>query len=992
MQRLTLPEKLLGKWIWMREENPAIESHQFFRSDFTLSQIAGKAELWIAAKSKFHLYVNGRHCAVGRTSTLANCCYAYCVDVNYLVQVGINQIGIEVTNPNFPQINAVQNSAGLWVQLEIDDEPVLWSNENWCGCNPACFIYPGLFQTIGGCPVEVIDYRRYPHSWLRQEVSFRTFMEENQPAWDIGQQIAGKQQWLPPQIVIPLEDSRDILEAAPNYADNIEPQSWREIACQGTFRQIRQTMWVNFRNYVGDRGAGIYAAETWLYADRPLRQTVYCYCNRPYRFFANGNLVAQQAVEPPPVVSAPDTRGRRQLSLVEYEPSEIHIELSAGWNRLVWAEDCADSDAGMTMIWQEAEVGTLPIFRRQDNDSEHGWNIAGPLRTPLSLFFPTLSFPDNSRSFFDLQDNPPIDTSLHLCACSYNGLAPVAGHERDQTVSLGDKSYIVYDFGHTVYGYPCVAATGELGDRLEIVCGEIFQDGEVIGFSGGRRNVSTMILSGSRDIWLAAHPKGFRYIMLLASAANDKITIDMVQIRIPLRPAGNAGTFLCSDETFNAIWNTGVATLENTIRGRFLDAPSRDQAQYIADAMIQSWASYHVNGDFSLAANALEAFAHSQLETGELNSVSPSGLFQALPDYSLLWVVWLHRHIMYTGDGKLLQKLLPTMERLLAYYDYLAVRPDGPLGDLHDINGSYCFLDYDDIDRQGISTGLNAIYCRALFSAAWLEEQSERFDEGKRYRKRAVSVAAQIRDLTWDAENCLFADSFHNAEMSRHYSWQSNVLALYGGIASPKHYEKIWNTLFIDTPPFELHSRGSTNNPYFKFFLLEVAFALGKPVWGLSLLKHYWGKMLEAGATSWWEMFDPGETNSENRVCSKCHGYGVSPNAFLISEMVGIRPSEPGLSRVFFNPCPGVVEAVKAQIPTTYGRITVEWQVTPDKGLNVFIAANYPLEVIPILNAEIAESTVINVSEEVTILAPDEDDLNGGDGIAAELTLTLTDE
>lgn len=314
MQRLRLPEKLLGKWIWMQEDNQAIESHQFFRSDFSLSQIAGKAELWIAAKSKFHLYVNGRHCAVGRTSTLSNSCYAYCVDVNYLIQVGTNQIGIEVTNPNFPQINAVQNSGGLWVQLEIDDEPVLWSDENWCGHNPACYIYPGLYQTIGGCPVEVIDYRCYPHNWLRQEVSYRNFMEENQQSWDIGQQIAGKQPWLPPQIVIPIEESCDILEAAPNYADNIEPQSWREIINQGTFRQTHQTMWVNFCNYVGDRGAGVYAAETWLYTDHSLRQTVYCYCNRPYRFFANGNLVAQQAVEPPPVVSAPEARGRRQLS------------------------------------------------------------------------------------------------------------------------------------------------------------------------------------------------------------------------------------------------------------------------------------------------------------------------------------------------------------------------------------------------------------------------------------------------------------------------------------------------------------------------------------------------------------------------------------------------------------------------------------------------------------------------------------------------------
>ena len=90
-----------------------------------------------------------------------------------------------------------------------------------------------------------------------------------------------------------------------------------------------------------------------------------------------------------------------------------------------------------------------------------------------------------------------------------------------------------------------------------------------------------------------------------------------------------------------------------------------------------------------------------------------------MPDFSLNWPVWLHRHILHTGDLTFLKKMLPTLQNLLYYYDQLAGGHDAPLGDLHEYLGTYCFLDHGPIDREGIVTGLNALYCRALLSA-WL--------------------------------------------------------------------------------------------------------------------------------------------------------------------------------------------------------------------------------------------------------------------------------
>ena len=74
---------------------------------------------------------------------------------------------------------------------------------------------------------------------------------------------------------------------------------------------------------------------------------------------------------------------------------------------------------------------------------------------------------------------------------------------------------------------------------------------------------------------------------------------------------------------------------------------------------------------------------------------------------------------------------------------------------------------------------------------------------------------------------------------------------------------------------------------------------------------------------------------------------------------------------VYFNPLPGIVTWVKATIPTPNGSITVNWELKQDGVFEASISANFHLEVVPILNPNIAESAIIQVSDKVAILEPD---------------------
>ncbi|NMA42442.1 MAG: family 78 glycoside hydrolase catalytic domain [Oligosphaeraceae bacterium] len=981
MQNQKLPEPLMGQWIWLRETELRQETHLFFRRDFCVSEMPGSCELWITARSSFHLYINGQLCALGPSEHPLQKSYTYCIDINYLVQVGSNQIAVQVYNAGVPLVNHGQKTGGFWAQLQVDGKPLVWSDEDWRCLTPECYPVPGIIRGLGATSMEILDFRNFPHGWQRIDPSAAT-------RTDGGARKVLRLQWYRPQVLADAEKSRELLEPAPNADDIVETCNWTRTAFVGGYRQVRQALWMNFRSLTKRLGTGVFAAETFLHSDTDTRQGLYCFCDSPYRFYLNDELVSEQAVESAPVHAAPNFRGDRRLGMDEYTSVFQEINLKKGWNRLLWLQDCASHGAGMTMVWQDAPNGSIMVRQLPDEKAKEGWNLAGPLRTPLGLTHPIIKVDNKNKFDYILIDKPAWDMSVALTAYNFAPRKALSEILNEPTQILQDKHFVVFDFGRTLFGFPHISLQGSEGDMVLVVCGEHCVDGEVLSYVGGKRKASTLLLSGKRDTWISLTPRGFRYIMVLGHDVRGKVVVESVQAKVPNRALNNRGSFNSSDAVYNEIWDAGSLTLNSCVRGCFMDAPGRDQAQYISDAMIQSWAAFHLFGDFQLSATCLSDFAKTQLETGELNAVSPSGFFQAVPDFSLLWIVWLHRHIQYTGDEAFLRKMFPHMERLLNYYDRIAMSPDNVLGDLRELMGTYCFLDHDEIDRQGISTGLNGIYCRALNCAAVLSENYGRSDLASLYRGRAAKVASQIRSLAWNEEKGLFADSFYNSEKSSSYSWQSNILALYGGVASPENYSTIWDKLYQDRPPYEKQVHADYNNPYFKYFLLEVACAIGKSAWALRFIRYYWGKMLDAGAITWWELFNPEGDDQNLRQMSKCQGYAVSPNAFLISELVGIRPAEPGMSRVVFNPCPKACAWVKAKIPTPKGSIRVEWRKNVEQVFVANISATYPLEIIPILDPEVAEKAEFQVSDNITILTPDDDDLiieeeNGHGGAGA---------
>ena len=810
-------------------------------------------------------------------------------------------------------------------------------------------------RSVAGGFAERIDGHKYPHGWRE-----RGFNANNWRLVDWHQPVRN------PAADLALLGGDDLILAW---------QPPAAVAGKGTFARALEETHVSFDSVFDGHGAGVYAAETFFFSESEGALAFTLYSDNPYRCIFNSAIAKEQGVLTLPPGVDLDLAGTlccRQGETVD-PCGEFHVR--KGWNRLVLCQLMDVGAPGFTFLFPDLNANELQFLRQPDVHALPGWNLGGPLRAPLASITPALSLEGVDCLSYHPTLMPPVDEAVHLLSYEF---VPDAGlqdrREPPAELKLREGEYVVFDWAQVGYGVPAAAIEGPDLAEVDFIFGERLEDGRVELYPDGRQNVDSLSLgAGGRMEWQGCWPRGFRYLMVAVRKAAGVVTLREVTLCHRSRTS-SIGFFECSDDLLNSIWQVGRRTLDVTMQDVFMDSPSKETAQYIPDAMLQSLASYKVYGDFSASARALQEFASAQIETGEMPAVCPSDNYVNIPDYALLWPVWLLRHYMYTGDMELLKRLFPALGRLMTWFDCAADPATGLLQDLDKRFGAPCFLDHGrNIDRNGMVTGLNALYCRALQSAAWLAEQVGDGEKAADWRERAAEVVDDVRAVAFDPVSGMFADSCRGGVRSTSHSWQTNVLALYGGLAQGDEYRRIFDELFKKEAPYARFKTDETENAYFKSFILEVALALGHRAWALDVIRHYWGGMLKNGAVNWWEFFNPQGPAGLPRQGSLCHGYGVYPNSFLMLEVAGIRPATPGFASVIFNPLLHGVDRVKAEIPTQHGVISVNWHRKEDGGLHASISSAYPVKLIPQLDPSVAGNTTISVSDEVTVMVEDAD-------------------
>src|SRR5262249_38835777 len=139
---------------------------------------------------------------------------------------------------------------------------------------------------------------------------------------------------------------------------------------------------------------------------------------------------------------------------------------------------------------------------------------------------------------------------------------------------------------------------------------------------------------------------------------------------MPAAP-GSTATFHSSNPTLNAVWRLVQHSALYSAQEQFLDTPTREQGQFLADAFDESLATMRGFGEQNLTRQALLDFAHSQARywpDGRVNAVYPNGDGKRdIPDYTLLYPGWVYDYFVHTGDLATVEQLFPTVAHIVDY-------------------------------------------------------------------------------------------------------------------------------------------------------------------------------------------------------------------------------------------------------------------------------------------------------------------------------------
>ncbi len=405
---------------------------------------------------------------------------------------------------------------------------------------------------------------------------------------------------------------------------------------------------------------------------------------------------------------------------------------------------------------------------------------------------------------------------------------------------------------------------------------------------------------------------GFRFVRIDAVSWNTDSGNEPVSIE--LREVGAVsvfhdlpwqGSFQCDDERLNQIWHTGARTVHLCMQTALWDGIKRDQLIWVGDLFPEMQVIASVFGEVGVVSDSLEQVREETPLPGWMNGI---------PSYTLWWIVsqqewyWIH--------GRR-DRLGPVCEYLKALFPMLqsVVDPSTGAEQLPDFR----FLDWTSHgDAGGIHAGLQALFVQACRAGAVL------LREGGDTR-----TSGRYRDLQQLLSGHRPAHGDNKAAAS---------LKVWAGLADALHVN---SELLSDHP-----EQGFS--PFMGAFVLQARHLAGDEDGAMEMIRRFWGRMLDLGATTFWEAFNPVWAEGAapiDRLCrdgeidlhrtfgehcytglrhSLCHGWSAGPTAWLSRVVLGLSPAEPGYRRLKLDPRPGSLQWVRGTMPTPQGPVTVE--------------------------------------------------------------------
>ena len=370
------------------------------------------------------------------------------------------------------------------------------------------------------------------------------------------------------------------------------------------------------------------------------------------------------------------------------------------------------------------------------------------------------------------------------------------------------------------------------------------------------------------------------------------------------------GTFQCSDNQLNDIWNTGAYTVQLNMQEYIWDGIKRDRLIWLGDMHPETNTISTVFGN--------EESFYASLDLAIEQYPLPNW-FNGMSAYSMWYLIIQYDWYRHFGNLDFLKKHANYILGLIDLIDS-CVEEDGSehLSDSR-------FLDWPSSpNKEGVEAGYRALLCwamqdgRQLCSLLGNDAKAQKCSEIENRLKKKV--------------------------LPPNYLKQAAALMAIAGLMEP---EKAAQDFLLPGGP-----KGFST--FYGYYMLEALAMAGHYEEAMDIIRKFWGGMLNMGATTFWEDFDLDWTKNAGRIdefvpegkddihgdfggyCyvgyrhSLCHGWASGPTAWLSNHVLGVEILEPGCKKVRISPHLGNLQWAKGTYPTPYGQIKVHHQKQAD--------------------------------------------------------------
>ncbi len=475
----------------------------------------------------------------------------------------------------------------------------------------------------------------------------------------------------------------------------------------------------------------------------------------------------------------------------------------------------------------------------------------------------------------------------------------------------GENAFLVLDFGREIHGgirllnfvsektaYPRVRLT--FGESLSEAMSAVGQKGACNDHSV--RDFEIPLPSYSDQEW---GQTGFRFVKIELCEQDAGISLKSALAVFIYRDLEYKGSFRCSDEKINKIYDTAAYTCHLNLQHMVWDGIKRDRLVWIGDMHPEMLTVRSVFGPLDIIAKSLD-FARDQ---------APLPLYMnGMASYSLWWLIIVWDWYFYTGD-------IDFLKSEGEYARSLLKQLCGKVGeDGGDCLESY-FLDWP-THQKPISEKSGV---RALLKIALLKGQK---------------LCSALGDKELSALCGEKAEALAKLPPEHQNQKQTAAVAALAGLLS-------------DTDAANVIKDGGVKglSSYLLFYTLKEL-SKTDPECALSLLKDYECRQLDRGATTFFEDYDVSwEQNagdilslSKNEdihgdrgdYCYKgfrhslCHGWASGAVPFLAECVAGIEIAEPGCKKIRISPKMCGLDFIDVSYPTPLGILKAEIKRSDD--------------------------------------------------------------